>query len=58
MVTVSYANGTAEHSDVESDTEVLGHERSHAISLEDHLTAEEGSLGDSGVGLLRFSDHN
>jgi len=57
LVTVSDANGTAEHSDVETDTEVLGHERSHAISLENHLTVEEGSLGDSGIDHLRFSDH-
>jgi hypothetical protein len=58
FVTVSDTDGTAKHSDVETYAEVLWHERSHAVTLKNHLTVKEGSLGDSRVDLLRFSNHN
>jgi hypothetical protein len=44
--------------DVETDTEVLGHEGSHTVVLQDHLAFEEGTLGDTGVNLLTLDDHN
>jgi hypothetical protein len=44
--------------DVETDTEVLGHEGGHTIVLQDHLAFEEGTLRNTGVSLLALDDHD
>lgn len=43
---------------VEANTEVLGHEGGHVVTLEHHLALEEGSLGHAGVLDLGFDDHD
>ena len=43
---------------VETNSEVLGHEWAHAIALEDHLALKEGTLGHSGVLNLGLDDHD
>jgi hypothetical protein len=44
--------------DVETNTEVLGHEGGHTVVLQDHLAFEEGTLGNAGVNLLTLDDHD
>ena len=43
---------------VEANTEVLGHEGAHAVTLEHHLALQEGALGHAGVYLFWLNDHN
>lgn len=58
LIGISNADGTTVDTDVKSDTEVLRHEGGHTVVLQDHLTFEEGTLGDAGVNLLAFDDHD
>ena len=58
LIAVSDADGAAVDSNIESNAEVLRHEGAHTVGFEDHLTLEEGSLGNARVYYLGFSDHN
>jgi len=58
LVSVGDTDGAAMDSDVAANHEVLGHEGGLAVALEDHLSLEEGTLGDASVGLLGLDDHD
>lgn len=46
------------NSNIETDTEVLRHEGSHAVATQHHLTFEESTLGHAGVLFLGLDDHD
>lgn len=50
---------TSIDSNIETNREVCGHEGLlRAITLEDHVSLQEGSLGNTTVRLLRLSNHD
>lgn len=46
------------NTNVEANTEVLGHEGSHTIALENHLTFKESTLWHARVYFLRLDNHD
>lgn len=59
IITVVNAENSSVNTDVKSNGEIVGHEGLlGAVTLEDHVAFEEGSLGDTGVHLLGLSDHD
>ena len=58
IVTVINADAAAIDADIETNTEVLGHESVHAVGLEDHMALEESTLRNTGVLNLGLSDHD
>jgi hypothetical protein len=45
FIGVSDADGAAVDANISANTEVLGHERAHSVTFEDHLAIEESTLG-------------
>lgn len=59
LISVINSNTSAIDANVETDTEILGHERLlGSIWLEHHLSLQEGTLRSTRVDLLGLSDHN
>ena len=46
------------NANVEANTEVLGHEGSHTVAPENHLTLEESTLRHARVFFFRLDNHN
>ena len=58
LITISNADGAAVNANVKANTEVLGHEGSHTVAPENHLTLEESTLRHARVFFLRLDNHN
>lgn len=58
IITIGNADSTSVNTNVEANTEVLGHEGSHTVAPENHLTLEESTLRHARVFFLRLDNHN
>lgn len=58
IIAVGDSDGAAVNVDVETNSEVLWHEGVHTITLQDHLSLEEGTLRKAGVSLLGLDHHH
>jgi hypothetical protein len=59
LIGIVDAEDTPIDSDVKANAEVGGHEGLlRAVTLEDHVSLQEGSLGNTTVRLLGLSDHD